>query len=34
MTNKEIVQDDIDDNPHRGGRWFKILENRDDLILI
>ena len=27
-------QDDIDDNPHRGGRWFKILGNRDDVILI
>ena len=20
-----IVHDDIDDNPHRDGRWFKIL---------
>ena len=29
-----IVQDDIDDDPHRGGRWFKILKNRDDIILI
>ena len=24
-----IVQDDIDDNFHRGGRWLKILGNRD-----
>ena len=29
-----IVQDDIDDDLHRGRRLFKILENRDDVILI
>ena len=34
MTNRGIVQDDIDDDPHRGGRLFKILGNRDDVILI
>ena len=27
-----IVQDDIDDDPRRGGRWFKILGNRDYVI--
>ena len=31
---QRIVQDDIDDNPHRGGRWFKILRNLNDVILI
>ena len=30
----DIVQDDIDDDPHRGGRLFKVLGNRDDVILI
>ena len=29
---QEIVQDDIDDDPHRGGRWFKILGNCDYVI--
>ena len=33
-NNKQrIVQDDIDD-PHRGGRWFKILGNCDYVIYI
>ena len=27
-----IVQDNIDDDPHRGVRWFKILGNRDYVI--
>ena len=28
-----IIQDDIDDDPHRGGgRWFKILGNCDYVI--
>ena len=27
-----IVQDDIDDDLHRDGRWFKILGNRDYVI--
>ena len=31
---QEAVQDDIDDNPDGGGRWFKILGNCDDVILI
>ena len=30
----EIVQDDIDDDPHQGGMWFKILGNRDYVIQI
>ena len=29
-----IVQDDIDDDPHRGGRLFKILGNRGFVIEI
>jgi hypothetical protein len=29
-----FVQDDIDKDPHRGSRWFKILGNRDKVILI
>ena len=34
MINRGIAQYDIDDDPHRGGRWFKILGNCDDVILI
>ena len=29
---QEIFQDDIKDDTHRSGRWFKILVNRDYVI--
>ena len=31
---QKIVQDDIDNESHRGSRWFKIFRNRDDVLLI